>query len=103
MLRALEEPIRQIAENAGVEGSIVVVKVKAEKGAFGFNAATETYEDLIKAGVIDPCQGYQTGPAECGLCCRIDADHSCMIAEKPKEKDMAPPMPGGGMPGGGMY
>ena len=52
--RALEEPMRQIAENAGVDGSIVVEKVKNGKGAFGFNAATEEYEDLAKAGVIDP-------------------------------------------------
>jgi len=52
--RAIEEPLRQISENAGVEGSIVVDRVKNGKGAFGFNAATEIYEDLIKAGVIDP-------------------------------------------------
>jgi chaperonin GroEL len=52
--RAAEEPIRQIAQNAGVDGSIVVDKVKNGKGAFGFNAATEVYEDLIKAGIIDP-------------------------------------------------
>jgi chaperonin GroEL len=52
--RAIEEPLRQIAANAGVEGSIVVDKVKNTKGAFGFNAATEEYEDLVKAGIIDP-------------------------------------------------
>ena len=52
--RALEEPVRQIANNAGFEGSVVVEKVKAEKGAFGFNAETGVYEDLMKAGVIDP-------------------------------------------------
>jgi chaperonin GroEL len=52
--RAIEEPLRQIAANAGVDGSIVVEKVKNGKGAFGFNAATEEYEDLVKAGVIDP-------------------------------------------------
>ena len=52
--RAVEEPLRQIASNAGVDGSIVVEKVKNGKGAFGFNAATEEYEDLVKAGVIDP-------------------------------------------------
>jgi chaperonin GroEL len=52
--RAAEEPMRQIARNAGVDGSIVADKVKNGKGAFGFNAATEVYEDLIKAGIIDP-------------------------------------------------
>jgi chaperonin GroEL len=52
--RAAEEPMRQIAQNAGVDGAIVVDKVKNGKGAFGFNAATEVYEDLIKAGIIDP-------------------------------------------------
>jgi chaperonin GroEL len=52
--RAIEEPMRQIAQNAGVDGSLVVEKVKNGRGAFGFNAATETYEDLVKAGVIDP-------------------------------------------------
>ena len=52
--RALEEPLRQIAGNAGVEGSVVVEKIKNSSGAFGFNAATEVYEDLVKAGVIDP-------------------------------------------------
>jgi chaperonin GroEL len=53
-MRALEEPIRQIANNAGLEGSVVVEKVKNEKGAIGLNAATGEYEDLIKAGIIDP-------------------------------------------------
>src|SRR5690349_1289827 len=52
--RSLEEPLRQIAKNAGHEGSVVVEKVRAGKGAFGFNANTEQYEDLLKAGVIDP-------------------------------------------------
>jgi chaperonin GroEL len=52
--RALEAPLRQIADNAGVDGAIVVLKVREGKGAFGFNAATETYEDLLKAGVVDP-------------------------------------------------
>ena len=59
--RAIEEPVRQIANNAGFEGSVVVEKVKSEKGAFGFNAETGVYEDLMKAGVIDPDQGdYST-------------------------------------------
>jgi len=52
--RAIEEPLRQIASNAGIDGAIVVERVREGKGAFGFNAATEVYEDLVKAGVIDP-------------------------------------------------
>jgi hypothetical protein len=64
--RAIEEPLRQISENAGVEGSIVVDRVTNGKGAFGFNAATETYEDLIQAGVIDPTKGRALGATERG-------------------------------------
>ena len=56
LLRALEEPIRQIANNAGREGSVIVEHVKTLEGAMGFNAATEEYEDLIAAGVIDPAK-----------------------------------------------
>ncbi|HBD99215.1 MAG TPA: molecular chaperone GroEL, partial [Gemmatimonadetes bacterium] len=58
--RALEHPIRQIAENAGVEGSIVVARVRSEKGALGYNAETNEYEDLVKAGVIDPTKVVRT-------------------------------------------
>ena len=102
VLRALEEPIRQIAENAGVEGSIVVATVKAEKGAYGFNAATETSEDLIKSGVIDPSKVTRLALQNAASVAGLMLTTAVMIAEKPKEKE-APPMPGGGMPGGGMY
>jgi len=102
VLRALEEPIRQIAENAGVEGSIVVATVKAEKGAYGFNAATETYEDLIQSGVIDPSKVTRLALQNAASVAGLMLTTSVMIAEKPKDKE-APPMPGGGMPGGGMY
>ncbi|MEW6350181.1 MAG: chaperonin GroEL [Thermodesulfobacteriota bacterium] len=102
VLRALEEPIRQIAENAGVEGSIVVERVKNEKGAYGFNAATEIYEDLIKAGVIDPAKVTRLALANAASVAGLMLTTTVMVAEKPKEKD-TPPMPGGGMPGGGMY
>ena len=54
VMRAIEEPLRQIANNAGHEGSVVIDKIKAEKGAYGYNAATDKYENLIDAGVIDP-------------------------------------------------
>jgi chaperonin GroEL len=96
--RSVEEPLRRIAENAGVEGSIVVDRVRNGKGAFGFNARTETYEDLVKAGVIDPTKvvrsALQNAASVSGLLLTTEA----MIAEKPEKK--APAGGGGGMPGG---
>ena len=99
--KALEEPIRQIAANAGAEGSIVVDRVKKESGSFGFNAATEVYEDLLKAGVIDPTKvtryALQNAASIAGLMLTTEA----LIAEKPKEeKGGGMGMPGGGMPPG---
>jgi chaperonin GroEL len=95
--RALEEPLRQIANNAGVDGSIVVDKVKNGKGAFGFNAATEVYEDLTKAGIIDPTKvvrcALQNAASVAGLLITTEAT----IAEKPKEEAAHPMPPGGGM------
>ncbi|MCB2225567.1 MAG: chaperonin GroEL [Desulfarculaceae bacterium] len=105
--RALEEPLRQIAMNAGQEGSIVVEKVKNTKGSEGYNAQTDTYEDLFKAGVIDPTKvtrfALQNAASVSGLLLTTE----CMIAEKPSDDKGAPAMPGG-MPGGmggmgGMY
>ena len=97
--RAIEEPIRQIAENAGVDGSIIVQKVREGKDGFGYNAATDTYEDLLAAGVIDPAKvtrsALQYAASIAGLLLTTDA----MIAELPKE-DKAPAMPAGGGMGG---
>ncbi len=100
--RSLEEPLRQIAANAGVEGSIVVEKVKNGAGAFGFNAATETYEDLVKAGVIDPTKVSRIALQNASSIASLMLTTEAMIAEKPKEeKPMG--MPPGGMGGmGGM-
>ncbi|OPZ70454.1 MAG: 60 kDa chaperonin [bacterium ADurb.Bin478] len=96
--RAIEEPIRLIAENAGWEGSIVVQKVKDGKDAFGFNADTEVFEDLFKAGVIDPTKvsriALENAASVAGLMLMTEAT----IVEKPEPKQPAPPMP----PGGGM-
>ncbi len=102
--RAVEEPLRQIAGNAGEEGSVVVEKVRGQKGAEGYNADTNTYEDLLKAGVIDPTKvtrfALQNAASVAGLLLTTE----CMIAEKPKEEKGGPAMPGGGMGGmGGMY
>jgi chaperonin GroEL len=99
--RAIEEPLRQIAANAGVDGSIVVEKVKGGKGAFGFNAATEEYEDLVKAGVIDPTKvvraALQNAASVAGLMLTTEA----MIADKPKKKEEPAHGGGGGMGGMG--
>ncbi|MHC1712602.1 MAG: chaperonin GroEL [Solidesulfovibrio sp.] len=102
--RAIEEPLRQIAGNAGFEGSIVVAKVRDGKDGFGFNASTGQYEDLIKAGVIDPKKvtriALQNSASVAGLLLTTEA----AVAEKPEPKKDMPPMPGGGMGGmGGMY
>jgi chaperonin GroEL len=96
--RALEEPLRRIAENAGVEGSIVVDKVQAAKGNIGFNAATEQYEDLMKAGVIDPTKVVRTALQNAASVASLLLTTEAMIAEKPEEKGEGG-MPGG-MPGG---
>ncbi len=100
--RALEEPLRQIATNAGHDGSIVVDKVKSNEGAWGFNAQNERYEDLLDNGIIDPTKvtrlALQNAASVAGLMLTTEV----MVAEKPKDKEM-PPMPGGGMPPGGMY
>ena len=102
--RALEEPLRQIAANAGFEGSVVVEKVRAGKDGFGFNAASGEYEDLLKAGVIDPKQVARFALQHAASVASLLLTTECAIAEKPK-KEAAPAAPDmGGMGGmGGMY
>ncbi|HWP66436.1 MAG TPA: chaperonin GroEL [Candidatus Limnocylindria bacterium] len=101
--RAVEEPLRWIASNAGFEGAIVLDKVKAGKGAFGFNAATEEYEDLLKAGIIDPTKVVRTALQNAASVASLLLTTEAMVAEKPEEKPATPGMPGGGMGGmGGM-
>ncbi len=98
--RALEEPMRQIAANAGHEGAVVVQKVAARSGNFGFNALAEKYEDLVKAGFTDPAKvaraALENGASIASLLLTTEA----LIAEIPEEK---PAMPAGGPPGGDMY
>jgi chaperonin GroEL len=100
--RALEEPIRQIVNNAGGEGSIVVAKVRAEKGNFGFNARTDQYEDLVDAGVIDPTKVTRTALQNAASIAGLLLTTEAVVTEKP-EKDKAPAMPGGGGGMGDMY
>ena len=99
--RALEEPIRLIAQNAGAEGSIVVGRVKESKDKnFGYNAASDTYEDLVKAGVIDPTKVTRTALQNAASIAGLLLTTECVLVEK-KEEKRAPAAPGGGM--GGMY
>ncbi len=95
--RALEEPCRWIASNAGWEGSVVVDKIKNNKGAFGFNAGSEEFEDLMKAGIIDPTKVVRTALQNAASVASLLLTTECMVAEKPEEKSATPPMPGGGM------
>ncbi len=95
--RALEEPLRQISSNAGVEGSIVVDKVRNGKAGFGFNAATETYEDLIQAGVIDPAKVARIALQNAASIAGLMLTTECMVAEKPSDDKGGAP---GGMPPG---
>jgi chaperonin GroEL len=101
--RALEEPLRQIVENAGLEGSVIVNKVKEGKGDYGFNARTDTYENLFKAGVIDPTKVARVALENAASIAGMLLTTECVLAEHKEEKPAAPPMPpmDGGM--GGMY
>jgi chaperonin GroEL len=93
--KALQEPLRWISQNAGLDGAVVLDKVKNGKGAFGFNAATEQYEDLVKAGIVDPTKvvriALQNAASVAGMMITTEA----MIAEKPEKKKDMPPMPHG--------
>lgn len=99
--RALEEPIRQIVENCGIEASIVVQKVRDGKDHFGFNALTEQYEDLLKAGVIDPTKVTRTALENAASVAGMLLTTEATVFEKKEEKKAMPPMPPGGM--GDMY
>jgi chaperonin GroEL len=92
--RALEEPLRQIAENAGVEGAIVVNKVREGQGAFGFNAETEAYEDLLQAGIIDPTKVTRSALENAASVAGLMVTTECLVTEIPeKEKKAGPPAP----------
>ncbi len=100
--RAIEEPLRQIAANAGVEGAVVVQKVSEGKADFGYNARTETYENLLAAGVIDPAKVTRVALENAASIAGMFLTTECVIADK-KEDNPAPAMPAGGMGGmGGM-
>ena len=96
--RALEEPLRQIVNNAGLEASIIVQKVREGKGDYGFNARTEVYENLLAAGVIDPTKVGRIALENAASIASMFLTTECVIADKPEPKSSAPA--GGGMPGG---
>jgi chaperonin GroEL len=102
--RALEEPMRQIVENAGLEGSIIVQRIKKGKGDFGFNAHTEVFENLFESGVIDPTKVARVALENAASIAGMLLTTEAVVAENKDDKEKAPAMPGG-MPGGmgGMY
>jgi chaperonin GroEL len=104
VLKALESPLRQIADNCGVEASIVVGKILDNRSeTFGFDAQTEDYVDLVEKGIIDPAKVVRAALQDAASIAGLLVTTEAMVAEAPKEKPAAPPMPGGGMGGmGGM-
>ncbi len=97
--RAIEEPIRQIAYNAGVEGAVVVDKVREGKGAFGYNARTNEFEDLKKAGVVDPKKVARVALENAASIAGMFLTTECVLVEEKKDEPAAMPQMGGGMPG----
>lgn len=98
--RAIEAPVRQIASNAGLEGAVIVEAVKKAAKVTGFNAATEEYVDMIKAGIVDPCKVTRSALQNAASIASMILTTEAVVADKPAEKGAAPaPAMGGGMPG----
>jgi len=103
VMRAMEEPLHQIANNAGSEGSVVIDKVKNDEGAFGYNADTDTYEDLMKARIMDPTKVVRFALQNAASVASLLLTTQAMISEKPEEKkEMHPAAQGMGGGMGGM-
>ena len=94
--RSLEEPLRQIVANAGLEGSVIVNEVKNNKDGYGFNAATEVYEDLMKSGVIDPTKVTRSALQNAASVASLLLTTEATIVEKKEPAPAMPAMPGGG-------
>ncbi len=106
--RAIEEPLRQIVQNAGLEGSVVVQRIKQEKTNIGYDVSQDSYVDLIEAGVIDPTKVTRSALQNASSIAALLLTTETLIADKPEKDEKMPPMPGGGMGGmggmgGGMY
>ena len=100
--RAIEAPLRQIAENAGLEGSVIVAKVKASEDGVGFNALKEEYVDMVKAGIVDPAKVTRTALQNAASIAALVLTTETLVADKPEPAPAAPAAPagmGGGMPG----
>ncbi|HEX2957845.1 MAG TPA: chaperonin GroEL [Chitinispirillaceae bacterium] len=97
--RACEEPLRMIATNAGKEASVIANEVKKNKGAYGYNAYSDTFEDMLNAGVIDPTKVTRSAIENASSIASLILTTECIITDKPEKKDATPPA---GMPGGGM-
>ena len=97
--RAIEEPLRQIVANAGMEGSVIVNKVREGKNDFGFNAKTEEFENMMKAGIIDPAKVVRVALQHASSVAGMLLTTECVISDIPEETPAMPPMGGGGMPG----
>ena len=98
--RAIEEPVRQIAYNAGLEGAVIVDAIKKAKKGIGFNALNETYVDMIKEGIVDPCKVTRSALQNAASIAAMILTTETLVADKPEPKIAAPAMPmGGGMPG----
>jgi chaperonin GroEL len=102
ILRSLEEPVRQISANAGLEGSVIVDKIKGSKSGVGFDALNEKYVDMIEAGIVDPAKVTRSALQNAASVAAMVLTTESIVADKPEKEA---PMPGGGMPGGmgGMY
>ena len=104
--RSLEEPIRQLAENAGLEGSVIVQRVKLEKTNIGYDVAQDAFVDMIEAGVIDPTKVTRTALQNAASIAALLLTTEALITDKPEKENSMPAMPPGGMGGmggGGMY
>ena len=96
--RAIEHPLKQLCANAGIDGGVVAKTVLEGKGNYGYNVATDTYEDLVKAGVVDPTKVTRTALQNAASVAGLLLTTECLITEIPEKKDSAPSHP----PGGGM-
>jgi chaperonin GroEL len=101
--RALEEPIRQLAQNAGLEGSVVVQRVRQEKTNVGYDVNQDAYVDMIDAGVIDPTKVTRSALQNASSVAALLLMTEAIVTEKPEKEEKMPPMPPGGGYGGGMY
>ena len=100
VLKALEEPVKQIAKNAGLEGAVIVEKVRAEKEAIGFNALTEEYVDMMETGIVDPTKVTRSALQNAASVAAMVLTTESLVADKPAPEAAAAPGMGGGMPGG---